>query len=308
MEIEEGGAKILIADERHEDTLLLAKILADAGFEVVQAQGGGEVLNQTPGGGPDLIIIGMRMPELDGPQVCKKLKEAEETRFVPVLITTASPEFFEEKLRCIEAGADDILSKPINRLELIARAKSLIGKKRLNDELKESYLRAAELADTDELTNLNNRRSFLQDIEGEVLRGLRYHRPFSLLIVDIDHFKNYNDRNGHSQGNGLLVKVAELIKDCLRDADRAARYGGEEFSIILPETGKSGAMLVAERLHESVESYPFPGGEHQPIGRVTVSVGVSTHPDDGDNDVRLIAKADENLYRAKEEGRNRVMG
>lgn len=307
MRIEESGAKALVVDESREDTLLLIKMLSDAGFQVVQAGSGGDAVKKALADPPDLIILGMVIPDLDGPQACARLKELKETEFVPVIITNPSSEF-ADKLRSIEAGADDILTKPINRLELIARARSLIRKKRLNDELKSNYLRASELADTDGLTGLSNHRSFQKHIEQEVLRALRYGRPVSLLMADIDHFKSYNDRHGHPEGDALLVKVADLIKGGLRNTDIAARYGGEEFAVILPETGKEGAMVAAERLRESIESYPFPGRGDQPSGRLTVSVGVATYPDDADSAVRLVARAEENLYRAKEEGRNRAVG
>jgi diguanylate cyclase (GGDEF)-like protein len=127
-------------------------------------------------------------------------------------------------------------------------------------------------------------------------------------MIDIDHFKSYNDRHGHPKGDELLIKVAELVKEGLRKTDIAARYGGEEFAVILPETGKEGARLVAERLRKNVESYPFPGRESQPLGRLTLSVGVATYPEDADSVMRLVAKADENLYKAKDGGRNRVRG
>jgi two-component system cell cycle response regulator len=170
MGIEESRAKVVVADERHDDTLLLAKMLSDAGFQVIQAEGGQEALKRALDDTPDLIILGMNMPDVDGPQECSQLKESEKAGFVPVIITTASAQF-SDKLRYIEAGADDILLKPIDRLELIARAKSLIRKKRLNDELKSNYLKAMELADTDGLTGLGNHRSFQKHIDREGPKG-----------------------------------------------------------------------------------------------------------------------------------------
>lgn len=164
-----------------------------------------------------------------------------------------------------------------------------------------------ELSITDDLTGLYNRRYFNQRFEREVLRAKRYRRPLSILLVDIDYFKNYNDINGHLLGDEVLKKVAYLIESNLRKADIVARYGGEEFVIILPEIDKVHADQVAEKLRRTIELRHFPKEQYQPNKNLTISIGLATLPEDSTNPRELLEFADRALYRAKEEGRNRVV-
>jgi len=164
-----------------------------------------------------------------------------------------------------------------------------------------------ELSITDDLTGLYNRRYFNQRLEREVQRAKRYRRPLSILMVDIDYFKNYNDINGHLLGDEVLKKVALLLESNLRKADIVARYGGEEFVILLPEIDKSHADQVAEKLRRTIELRNFPKEQYQPNKNLTISIGLSTLPDDSTNSRELIEFADRALYRAKAEGRNRVV-
>jgi diguanylate cyclase (GGDEF)-like protein len=164
-----------------------------------------------------------------------------------------------------------------------------------------------ELSITDDLTGLYNRRYFNQRFEREVQRAKRYRRPLSILMVDIDYFKNYNDINGHLLGDDVLKKVAYLIETNLRKADIVARYGGEEFVILLPEIDKPHADQVAEKLRRAVELRHFPKEQYQPNKNLTISLGLATLPDDSTNSRELIEFADRALYRAKHEGRNRVV-
>ncbi len=164
-----------------------------------------------------------------------------------------------------------------------------------------------ELSITDDLTGLYNRRYFNQRFEREVQRAKRYRRPLSIIMVDIDYFKNYNDINGHLLGDEVLKKVAYLIESNLRKADIVARYGGEEFVILLPEIDKSHADQVAEKLRRTIELKHFPKEQYQPNKNLTISIGLATLPDDSTNSRELIEFADRALYRAKAEGRNRVI-
>lgn len=158
----------------------------------------------------------------------------------------------------------------------------------------------------DELTNIYNRRHFEDRLEEEVQRALRHKRPLSLIMIDIDHFKNYNDKNGHPAGDRLLQKLAALLREAKRDTDILARYGGEEFSIIVPETGHKGAGELAERIREVVEEYPFQHREKQPLGKLTISLGVADIPTHAQSKKELLDSADKALYNAKESGRNQV--
>ncbi|MDI3280556.1 MAG: sensor domain-containing diguanylate cyclase [Bacillota bacterium] len=162
------------------------------------------------------------------------------------------------------------------------------------------------LARTDGLTGLLNRRSFDEALVRELHRAARYRLPLSLILLDVDHFKHYNDQNGHPAGDGLLQAVAQLISRQVRAVDVVARYGGEEFALILPETSGSAAVLLAERIRKAVAQQDFPGGSRQPCGRVTVSLGVAAYPDSATTAEGLLHEADQALYRAKAGGRNRV--
>jgi len=170
------------------------------------------------------------------------------------------------------------------------------------------YEKTIQLSKTDGLTGLKNYREFKDALAAEVLRAKRYKRPFSLLLIDVDHFKQYNDSNGHPQGDILLKKIADLLKENFKDTDVVARYGGEEFAIILVETGEKGqAVAIAERLRNMIDWCKFPKQETQPGGKVTVSIGVSCYPQDSDSAEELLKAADEALYTAKKKGRNRVV-
>lgn len=170
------------------------------------------------------------------------------------------------------------------------------------------YEKTMELSKTDGLTGLKNHREFKDALNAEVMRSKRYRRTFSLLMIDIDHFKHYNDTNGHPQGDVLLKKISELIRDNFKDTDIVARYGGEEFAVILLETEtKDHAVSVAERMRAMVEWCKFPKEETQPLGKVTISIGVSCYPEDGSTADEILQAADKALYCAKREGKNRVV-
>jgi len=168
------------------------------------------------------------------------------------------------------------------------------------------FERARESAYTDELTGLRNYRFFAEQLNHEVLRTDQYDEPLSLIMIDVDHFKQFNDRNGHEAGNEVLRRVAAIVRQTLRKVDVGARYGGEEFAIILPSTPKVGAQLAAERLRAAIEAQEFPQAAAQPLGRLTASFGVATYPADGRTAKELVEHADRALYVAKADGRNRV--
>jgi len=174
--------------------------------------------------------------------------------------------------------------------------------------LKKSYDRAEAEAYTDPMTGLCNIRHFWQHLDRELERAQRYGHGCSIALIDIDFFKKYNDRYGHLQGDEVLREAAELLRQQIRNSDIAARYGGEEFVIIMPETGKELAMVVGEKLRKAFATFSFPLQETQPGGSLTISVGIATFPQDAKGARDLFDKADKALYRAKEEGRNRVVG
>jgi len=162
------------------------------------------------------------------------------------------------------------------------------------------------MAIRDGLTNLFNHRYFQNTLAAELERAQRYKKDLSIVLFDLDHFKNYNDKLGHPEGDYLLKEIANIVNLNKRNVDVAARYGGEEFVLILVETGRSGAAQLAERLRKAIEEHPFRNREIQPLGKISVSIGYSSFPEDGETRESLVRVADENLYKAKEAGRNRV--
>lgn len=162
------------------------------------------------------------------------------------------------------------------------------------------------MAITDELTKLYNHRFFVKSLNDELKRTHRYKQKLSVVMIDVDFFKHYNDTHGHLMGNKVLREISHILKSSIRDIDIVARYGGEEFSIVLPQTDKDKALLTAERIRMAVEGFKFYKGETQPGGKVTISMGVATFPGDGKTPAELVGRADEALYKAKREGKNRV--
>ena len=208
-----------------------------------------------------------------------------------------------EDLQLISAVAD----RTVEKIWLIARNEELMKTlKQNNQELARANDFLRDLALRDGLTGLYNHRYFQETLASELTRSRRHARALSLIFIDVDFFKQYNDYHGHVEGDRLLKGLSKLLKKRLRISDVLARYGGEEFVIILPETIKGNALALANNIREVIADYPFPGREKQPEGRVTISIGVAAFPEDGSDPTSLVLKADKALYRAKSEGRNTV--
>ncbi|RKY89271.1 diguanylate cyclase response regulator [candidate division KSB1 bacterium] len=306
-------AKILVVDDIAINLELQKAYLTAAGYKVIEAKSGQEALQKVRDEKPDLILLDVMMPKMSGYEVCKILKNDPETQFIPIVMVTALTSV-EDKIRGIEAGADDFISRPFNKTELMARVKSLLRIKFLQDqlhqrmqELSEARERLQQLAITDGLTGLFNYRYFREQLEHEINRAERHNLDVSLVMMDIDFFKYYNDRNGHLAGDEVLKHIANILCSNVRKIDIAARYGGEEFALILPETDKNSAVIVAEKIRKLIEDDPIPHEETQPNGKLTISMGVSNFPDDSRTAKGLIEIADRRLYNAKQAGRNVVI-
>ena len=272
-----------------------------------------EALTQVERYCPALILLDVMMPKMDGFEACKLLKSSVKTRYIPIIMVTALNEI-EDKIKGIEAGADDFITKPFNKLELLARVKSLLRIKSLHDQLQEKIKqledakeKLRELAVTDGLTGLFNYRYFKEYLELELKRAKRHRSDISLIMLDIDYFKIYNDTNGHLAGDEVLKSLAKLYTSNLRSIDIAARYGGEEFAFVLPETNKGAANFVAEKIRKLVENEIFEFEEKQPQKKITVSIGVASFPQNGESFEELVQSADKRLYIAKSAGRNKVV-
>jgi diguanylate cyclase (GGDEF)-like protein len=294
---------ILIIDDTKTTREELRRMVEEMGYAVLLAESGFEGLRIAQQQAPSLVLLDVEMPDFDGYKIAAAIKQL--PRFVPVMLLTARTDV-EAKRRGQAAGADDFLSKPVSPLELQIRIAAMLRIKSLTDQLDAANRRLAELADTDGLTGLANRRRFDQVFAVEHERADRYKRPLSIGIVDIDHFKKINDTHGHATGDLALKAVAAALAETIRQSDHVARMGGEEFGIVAPEVGPSGALALGERLRKRVEGLSLFDEEVKPFP-VTISVGVVAW--DGQVKIApeaLLKAADDALYQAKQSGRNRV--
>jgi len=290
-------AKILLIDDSRLIAHVAKTILTKLGHEVILAQDGMAGLEAAKSEQPDIILLDLIMPVMDGFQVCQQLKEEGGTKEIPVIMLTSKAEA-ADKVRGLEMGALDYVTKPFDEGELVARVNTQLKLKELREALQ-------ELANRDGLTGLYNHRYFHEQLSKDLLRARRYHESLSCILLDIDHFKKFNDTHGHQTGDVVLSTLGQVIKDSIRDSDFAARYGGEEFALVLYHTDGSGAYDVAERLRQMVEDCEV--HDKGNVLHVTISVGVATFPHEAiDDSKELIECADKALYRAKENGRNRV--
>lgn len=252
----------------------------------------------------DVVLCDLEMPGIDGFKFLQMIKGREEFQSIPVIMLTGR-EDQDAKIRGLGLGASDYVTKPFDPGELLARVKVQLKIKTLQDKLIESNLMLKEMASTDPLTGLANRRIMMETLRREFGRCSRGDQPLSLIMVDADHFKRVNDTYGHQQGDVVLNALADLLRKHLRPYDLAARFGGEEFAVILPETPMSEAVKVAERLRSGAQSLLF-DNELKNL-QVTISLGVSTSPTPRiHSEEDMIREADNALYKAKQNGRNRT--
>jgi diguanylate cyclase (GGDEF)-like protein len=267
--------------------------------EYIEAKDGLEALRILNQRAIDVILCDVEMPGLDGFKFLDLMKGTPEYRGIPVILLTGL-ENVQKKIAGLERGASDYVTKPFDRGELIARVRVQLKLKILQDKLRVASI-------TDYLTKQYNRRHFMEMLQTEFDRSIRYGNPLSFVILDIDHFKKINDSRGHMQGDRVLVDVSALVRSSVRSHDVVARYGGEEFVILLPQIDEMGATTVAEKVRRIVAETAFSGMEGQPV---TISLGLVTFPGkdlSGTLTVdALIHAADDALYRAKEGGRNRL--
>ncbi|HEY8164754.1 MAG TPA: diguanylate cyclase [Gemmatimonadaceae bacterium] len=304
--------RILVVDD-HEDNVEVLRVRLEArGYEVQGAPDGEAALEMVESWVPDLILLDVMMPKVDGLEVVRRVKANETLPFIPVIMQTAL-DSTERMVAGLAAGADDYVTKPINFAELEARIKSLLRIKALQDELQEREQDLSRMNDkllyislTDGLTGVDNRRALEQRLHEMFEHSLRLHEPVACVMCDIDHFKMVNDTYGHAAGDEVLKQFATILKEGARDIDRVGRYGGEEFLLILPGTVLDAAVTFAERLRQGVEAhtFSFEGGS---VKR-TMSCGVAAwpHPRVTGRD-GLLKAADDALYVAKETGRNKVV-
>jgi len=302
---------ILIVDDEPIIVHALANMLEDLGL-VRFALNAEQAKQMIADEAPDIILLDAEMPGLSGFELCGQLKQAPHLSDIPVIFITGHADEASE-LKGLESGAVDFIAKPAKPLLVRARVRAHMQLKLMTDELRRN-------ASFDPLTGLANRRVFQQVFEREVERARRTSRPLSILMVDVDHFKLYNDSQGHPQGDRCLKAVASVIKErAQRPADEVARFGGEEFVVLLPETDAEGAAHVASRIVRAVYELQIAHPASLTTPHVTVSIGVASSTSSGQNSLHLDAKAmeslanelmqqaDDALYRAKSSGRNKFV-
>lgn len=320
---------ILIVDDSSDSRELLKAMLKKAGYTDIQtAASASEALEKIgvgkPGeksGVPDLVLMDVVMPDMDGIEASRKIKADKGLEGLPIVMVTAVEET-QSLQDAFDAGAMDYITKPVKKAELLVRVRSVLGLKsemdqrkarerdlmEANAKLEDANRTLERLSSMDGLTGLSNRRHFDGYLENEWKRGARNKTPLALLMIDIDHFKAYNDHYGHQGGDDCLKAVAKIIgKSVRRPADLAARYGGEEFVMVLPETEIEGAVTLAEKIRMKVEAARLPHAKSSVSEVVTISLGVAdVIPEQCHNHKELIEAADKALYGSKRGGRNRV--
>lgn len=296
-----AGARFLIVDDEPVQCRAVARIIEDWGGIAHQAHSFAEAMRLHRECSPDLVLLDVVMPQVDGYKVANLLRN--EGHFVPIILLTGLDDL-DSKRRGLAAGADEFLTKPVHPLELQIRVSSMLRIKRLADQLATANARLVELAATDALTGLANRRALLDRLAHEFARARRYRKSVGCLMVDIDHFKRVNDSYGHAVGDRVIQHVASALQRTIRQTDLAGRYGGEEFVVLALETGFEGTMSLGERLRRQVAQGPTTSG----LPNITISVGVATTETAITTPEDLLERADQALYRAKRKGRDRVVG
>ena len=320
---------ILVVDDRADNTELLSIMLTLQGYEVEQSNRGIKAIEIAKARPPDLILLDVGMPEMDGFEACQRLKADPDTIDIPVIFISALDKV-SDKIKAFEYGGNDYITKPFQVEEVVARVRNQLQISRLKTELKAKNTRLeqelskrksiekkllevnqqlSKLATLDGLTQLANRRKFDEFLSREWQRGQREQHCISLIFCDIDYFKLYNDSFGHQSGDLCLQKVAQAIVSAVkRPADLVARYGGEEFAVILPQTPATNALLVAEKIRQRVKQLDLCHPRSLVSDRVSLSLGVTCAvPNSRYTTDRLLVTADRALYQAKEQGRDRAI-
>lgn len=301
---EDVRGRILLVEDRPASAERIVADLRDRHEVVIETQPQ-EALFRAAETSPDLVIVSLDLENFDALRLCSQLRSLERTRTTPVL-ALAGREERTRILRGLDLGVNDYVLRPVDRNELIARVRTQLRRKRYVDALRDNVQNAIELAAMDPLTGLGNRRFFEKQLAEALERAAHGGRSVSLMMIDVDHFKQINDQYGHEAGDHVLRSLAQRIKGVLRRTDPVCRYGGEEFLALLPDTPLVSATRVAERVRTMVESTPFRlGAGSAQLIPVTISIGLAERGDDA-NAEALMRRTDRALYASKTAGRNRV--
>lgn len=318
----ETKGNILLIDDLPENLKLLTELLSNLGYTVRSAISGSRALKSARVKLPDIVLLDIQMPEMDGYQVCQGFKADPDLCDIPILFISALDETFD-KLKAFQVGGVDYITKPFQLEEVVARLETHLTiqrqKKQLQDEiakrkqteliLQEANRKLELMANLDGLTQIANRRCFDSHLNREWQRHQREQNPLALILIDIDYFKRYNDSYGHQGGDDCLIRVAKAIAQVpKRSTDLTARYGGEEFVVVLCNTDKEGALKIAAEIQTAIANLAIAHQSSDVHNYVTLSMGiVSLIPTIEKSVETLIAFADQSLYVAKEQGRNRAI-
>jgi len=296
---------VLLVEDNEIDARIIKSFLENMPLRLETASTGSEAISRLLSDKIDLILLDILLPDMTGFDICQRLKETEKNSETPVIVITCLHDL-DSKITGVELGADDFLVKPINKQELTARTKALLEKKQQIDKLRAHYETVLNSAIYDWLSGVYNHGYFKRFLDLEIKRSKRQLYPLSLLMIDIDDFKIYNDTFGHSAGDVILKDLAQLLKQSTREIDLVSRYGGDEFAVVLPYTDKQGSARVAKRVAQAIREHDFLRGRGGEIKPLTVSIGAAMFPTDAFTQEEIIQKADEMLYLAKHRGKNRI--
>ena len=301
----EAPARVLLVDERAASAERMAKMLRGR-CELTVERDPQSAFFKAAEGDYDCVIVSTSFSDYDPLRLCSQLRTFDRTRFVPIMLMAGNGED-ERLVRALELGVNDYLVRPVDQHELAARLATQVRRKRYNDHLRASVAQTIEMAVTDGLTGLHNRRYLDSHLATLFERARSRRRPLSLMITDIDRFKSINDTWGHDAGDDVLREFASRLRKNVRGIDLACRMGGEEFVVVMPDTDGDIAQKVAERIRAQIAGTPFPIGAEGEMVEVTVSVGVAAMGLGADTVEAMLKRADKALYEAKNGGRNRVV-
>jgi two-component system cell cycle response regulator len=297
--------RVLIVDDRPSSYERIAALLAKEQTVEVEPDPTQAVFRAADGN-YDLLIVSLGMENYDPLRLCSQIRSLDRTRSLPILAIT-EPDNNARMLRGLEIGVNDFLIRPVEKNELLARARTQVRKRRYTERLRDNVQMSIEMAITDALTGLFNRRYMESHLGTLIEQAASRGKPLATLVLDIDFFKSINDTHGHDAGDDVLRDFALRIKRSIRGIDLACRYGGEEFVIVMPETDVAVAAMVAERLRRRIASEPFAIAQGATSIPVTISIGIAALRGKDDSAATLLKRADQALYRAKRDGRNRVV-
>jgi two-component system cell cycle response regulator len=299
------GGRLLLVDDRRSSYDRIATVL-EAEHMIEIEPDPSKALFRAAEGNYDSLIVSLSLQGFDGLRLCSQLRSLERTRNMPIL-AIADGDDDGKMARGLEIGVNDYIVRPIDKNELLARVRTQVRRKRYTERLRDNVQLSIELAITDGLTGLHNRRYMESHLGTLVEQAAARGKPIAILVLDIDFFKAVNDNYGHDAGDDVLREFAIRLRKSIRGIDLACRLGGEEFVIVMPETDMAVATAVAERLRRRIAAEPFPIDGGRLNIEVTISIGIAALETGEDNAAAMLKRADQALYRAKRDGRNRVV-